>query len=127
MEEAAESVDPQQVARGADRLRAALGARLRSHDDVRLVMDPAGSLTPVLLQDSAEVAQRRPWVVLVFDVHERTGPVLGEWLRDIAFGEVHGTLPASVQIVLSGQGRLDARCWGDWLDLEVVPLTAGQR
>lgn len=117
------AADPQQVAQGADRLRAALGVRLRSHDDVRLVMDPVGSLTPVFLQDLAQVAQRRPWVVLVFDVYERTGPVLDEWLRDIAFGEVHGTLPANVQIVLSGWGRLDARCWGDWLDLVTeVPL-----
>ena len=111
------AVDPQQVVQGADRLRAALGARLRSHDDVRLVMDPVGGLTPVFLQDLAEVARRRPWVVLFYDVYERTGPVLDEWLRDIAFGEVHGVLPANVQIVLSGQGRLDARIWGDWLDL----------
>ncbi|MFG3093091.1 tetratricopeptide repeat protein [Streptomyces antibioticus] len=117
------AVDPQQVAQGADRLRAALGARLRSHDDVRLVMDPVRSLTPVFLEDLAEAARRRPWVVLIFDVYERTGPALDEWLRDIAFGEVHGTLPANVQIVLSGQGRLDARCWGDWLDLVTeVPL-----
>jgi tetratricopeptide (TPR) repeat protein len=117
------AVDPQQVAQGADRLRTALGTRLRSHDDVRLVMDPVRSLTPVFLQDLAEAARRRPWVVLVFDVYERTGPVLDEWLRDIAFGEVHGVLPANVQIVLSGQGRLDVRYWGDWLDLVTeVPL-----
>ncbi|MFI6645691.1 tetratricopeptide repeat protein [Streptomyces sp. NPDC050504] len=117
------AVDPQQLAQGADRLRAVLGARLRSHDDVRLVMDPVRALTPVFLQDLAEVTRRRPRVVLFFDVYERTGPVLDEWLRDIAFGEVHGPLPANVQIVLSGQGRLNARCWGDWLDLVTeVPL-----
>ncbi|MEU0646077.1 tetratricopeptide repeat protein [Streptomyces umbrinus] len=117
------AVDPQQVAQGADRLRAVLGARLRSHDDARLVMDPVRGLTPVFLEDLAEAARRRPWVVLFFDVYERTGPVLDEWLRDIAFGEVHGVLPANVQIVLSGQGRLDARSWGDWLDLVTeVPL-----
>jgi hypothetical protein len=117
------AVDPQQVAQGADRLWAALGARMRSHDDVRLVMDSVRSLTPVFLEDLAEAVRRRPWVVLFLDVYERTGPVLDEWLRDIAFGEVHGVLPANVQIVLSGQGRLDARCWGDWLDLVTeVPL-----
>ncbi|MDN3027858.1 tetratricopeptide repeat protein [Streptomyces sp. S.PB5] len=119
------AVDPQQVAQGADRLRAALGARLRSHDDVRLVMDPVRVLTPVFLEDLAEAARRRPWVVLLFDVYERTGAVLDEWLCDIAFGEVHGLLPANVQIVLSGQGRLAARNWGDWLDLVTeVPLEA---
>ncbi|WP_327434640.1 tetratricopeptide repeat protein [Streptomyces sp. NBC_01236] len=62
-------------------------------------------------------------MVLVFDVYERTGSGLDEWLRDIAFGEVHGVLPANVQIVLCGQGRLNVRYWGDWLDLVTeVPL-----
>ncbi|MFD8726077.1 tetratricopeptide repeat protein [Streptomyces sp. NPDC059629] len=117
------AVDPHQVAQGADRLRAALGARLRSHDDVRLVMDPVGVLTPVFLEELAEVARRRPRMVLFFDVYERTGAVLDAWLRDIAFGDVHGVLPANVQIVLSGQGRLDTRSWSDWLDLVTeVPL-----
>ncbi|CAM5441952.1 hypothetical protein SSPIM334S_01072 [Streptomyces spiroverticillatus] len=117
------AVDPQQVAQGADRLRAALGARLRSQDDVRLVLDPVRTLTPVFLEELAEAARKRPWLVLFFDVYERTGPALDEWLRDIAFDEVHGELPANVQLVLSGQGRLDARCWGDWLDLVAeVPL-----
>ncbi|WP_431969114.1 tetratricopeptide repeat protein [Actinacidiphila sp. bgisy160] len=117
------AVDPQQVALGAERLRAALTARLRSHDDARLVMEPVRTLTPVFLEDLAEGARRRPQVVLFFDVYERTGPVLDEWLRDIAFGESYGVLPANVQLVLSGQGRLDARCWGDWLDLITeVPL-----
>ncbi|MFJ2738858.1 tetratricopeptide repeat protein [Streptomyces sp. NPDC087440] len=117
------AVDPQQVAQGADRLRAALGSRLRSQDDVRLVLDPVRTLTPVFLEELAEAARKRPWVVLFFDVYERTGPALDAWLRDIAFDEVHGELPANVQLVLSGQGRLDARCWGDWLDLVAeVPL-----
>jgi hypothetical protein len=117
------AVDPQHVAQGADRVRAALGARLRSHDDVRLVMDPVPVLTPVFLEDLAEAARRRSRIVLFFDVYERTGPVLDEWLRDIAFGDVHGVLPANVQIVLSGQGRLAARSWSDWLDLVTeVPL-----
>lgn len=117
------AVDPQQVAQGADRLRAALGARLRSHDDVRLVMDPVRALTPVFLEELAESARQRPRMVLFFDVYERTGPVLDEWLRDIAFGDIHGVLPANVQIVLSGQGRLASQTWSDWLDLITeVPL-----
>ncbi len=119
----ANAVDPQQVAQGADRLRAALGARLRSHDDVQLVMDPVRALTPVFLADLAEAARRRSRMVLFFDVYERTGPVLDEWLRDIAFGDIHGVLPANVQIVLSGQGRLSTQSWSDWLDLVTeVPL-----
>lgn len=117
------AVDPQRIARGADRLRAMLSVRLRNHDDVRLVMSPVQVLTPVFLEDLAEVARRRPWVVLFFDVYERTGPVLDAWLRDVLVTTEYGELPVNVQVVLSGQGRLDARCWGDWLDLIAeVPL-----
>ncbi|MEV0009718.1 tetratricopeptide repeat protein [Streptomyces sp. NPDC047973] len=109
------AVDPQQVALGADRMRAALNTRLRSHDDVQLVMRPLSVLTPVFLEDLAEVAERCERVVLFFDVYERTAPVLDTWLRDIVFGDEYGGLPVNVQVVLSGQLRLDARIWGDHL------------
>ncbi|MFE9558254.1 hypothetical protein ACFYMW_09395 [Streptomyces sp. NPDC006692] len=59
-----------------DRLRAALSARPRSHDDVQLVLFPVRMLTPAFLQDLADAAERHPRVVLFFDVFERTGPVL---------------------------------------------------
>ncbi|MBM9503794.1 tetratricopeptide repeat protein [Actinacidiphila acididurans] len=121
------AMDPQQVAQqvtqGADRLRAAVGARLRSHDDVRLVVSPLRVLTPVFLQDLARAAEKRPWLVLFFDVFERTGPLLGEWLREVLVGEEHGELPLNVVAVLSGQGALDAAHWGDHRDLVCdVPL-----
>jgi len=109
------AVDPQQVALGADRMRSALNMRLRSHDDVQLVMNPVAALAPFFLDDLADVAERCERVVLFFDVYERTGPVLDVWLHDITFGEEHGSLPVNVQVVLSGQLRLDARTWGDRL------------
>ncbi|MFC8230924.1 tetratricopeptide repeat protein [Streptomyces sp. NPDC057287] len=109
------AVDPQQVALGADRVRAALNMRLRSHDDVHLVMNPLAVLAPVFLEDLADVAERCERVVLFFDVYERTGPVLDAWLHDIVFGEEYGGLPVNVQIVLSGQSGLDTRVWGDRL------------
>lgn len=109
------AVDPQQVALGADRVRSALNMRLRSHDDVQLVMNPVAALAPFFLDDLADVAERCERVVLFFDVYERTGPVLDGWLHDITFGEEHGSLPVNVQVVLSGQLRLDARTWGDRL------------
>ncbi|MFI0976431.1 tetratricopeptide repeat protein [Streptomyces sp. NPDC021093] len=109
------AVDPQQLALSADRLRGTLNMRLRSHDDVQLVLNPVESLMPVFLEDLAEVAQRCERVVLFFDVYERTGPVLDAWLQDIIFGEGHEGLPVNVQIVLSGRPRLDPRSWGDRL------------
>ncbi|MCD9880867.1 tetratricopeptide repeat protein [Streptomyces guryensis] len=111
------ALNPQQLAQSADRVRVALSARLRSHDDVQLVMSPVRVLTPVFLKDLTEVAERRPWVVLFFDVYERTAPVLDEWLQDILVGEDYPELPVNVLAVLSGQGRLDVRWWGDHLDL----------
>jgi tetratricopeptide (TPR) repeat protein len=111
------AMDPQQLAQNADRMRVALSARLRNHADVQLVMSPVQILTPAFLEDLAEVAERRPWLVLFFDVFEQTGPVLDEWLRDILVGEAYPGLPVNVLAVLSGQGRLDALCWGDHLDL----------
>ncbi|MEV0485275.1 tetratricopeptide repeat protein [Streptomyces sp. NPDC050508] len=118
------AMDPQQLAQNADRMRVALSTRFRSHADVQLVMSPVQTLTPAFLEDLAEVAERRPWVVLFFDVFEQTGPVLDTWLRDILVGEAYPGLPLNVLAVLSGQGRLDTRCWGDHLDLVAeVPLT----
>lgn len=111
------AVDPNQVAAGADRVKAMIGAKLRSHEDVQLVLSPLQSLTPEFLQGIAEAAGRRPWVVLFFDTYERIGPVLDVWLRDMLVSDRYGQLPANVLVVLAGQSRLDTRCWGDWLDL----------
>ncbi|WP_329210361.1 hypothetical protein [Streptomyces sp. NBC_01708] len=115
------AVDPQQVALGADRVRAALTMRLRSHDDVQLVMNPVAALAPVFLEDLAEVAERCERVVLFFDVYERTGPLLDAWLHATVFGEEYGGLPVNVQVVLSGQLPLDTRVWGDRLGQVTSP------
>ncbi|MFB7076460.1 tetratricopeptide repeat protein, partial [Streptomyces sp. NPDC056308] len=111
------AVDASHVAAGADRLKAVLSARLRSHEDVRLVLSPLQVLTPVFLRGLADAARSRPWVVLIFDTYERTGPLLDTWLRDVLVSDRYGELPANVMLLLAGQSRLDPRCWGDWLDL----------
>ncbi|WP_369204084.1 tetratricopeptide repeat protein [Streptomyces sp. PU-14G] len=111
------ALDPNQVALGADRVKAALSARLRSHEDVHLVLSPLQALTPVFLRELGEVARDRPWVVLFFDTYERTGPLLDTWIRDLLVSDRYGDMPANVLVVLSGQSQLDGHCWGDWLDL----------
>lgn len=119
----ASAVNPQLVAAGMDRARAVLSARLRSADDVRLVLSPVEVLSPVLLEDLGAVVGRRPWVVLFFDTYERTAPLLDRWLRDVMVSEVYGEVPVNVVTVIAGQGRLDPVCWGDHLDLVCeVPL-----
>jgi tetratricopeptide (TPR) repeat protein len=117
------SVDPAPVAQAADRMRAAVGARMRSHEDVRLVLDPVGRLTPVFLEDLAGAASGLPWMVLIFDVYERSGPTLDDWLCAVAAAESTVELPLNVQIVVSGQGPLTSLCWEAVRDLTVdVPL-----
>ncbi|MFH9355530.1 tetratricopeptide repeat protein [Kitasatospora sp. NPDC017646] len=111
------AVDAKEIAAGADRVKAVLSARLRSHEDVQLVMSPLQVLTPVFLRDLAEAARRRPWLVLFFDTYERIGPLLDEWLRNTLVSDRYGDMPANVLVVLAGQGQLNRQCWEDWLDL----------
>ncbi|MFF7588838.1 tetratricopeptide repeat protein [Kitasatospora purpeofusca] len=111
------ALDPNQIALGADRIRAMLSSRLRSHEDVQLVMDPIKALTPTFLRDVGEVSRSQPWIVLFFDAFERTSQILDSWLCDLLFSEEYGPTPANVIVVVAGQGKLDARHWGDWLSV----------
>ncbi|MET9899640.1 tetratricopeptide repeat protein, partial [Streptomyces sp. NPDC006446] len=111
------ALDAQHIATGADRLYALAAARLRNHDDVQLVTAPEKILTPKFVTEISEIAARRPWVILFFDTYEQTAPWLDHWLGDLLFTDAHGHLPITVQVVLSGQGQLQTRCWGDKLDM----------
>ncbi|WP_407565511.1 tetratricopeptide repeat protein [Streptomyces sp. 184] len=118
------AMDPQQVAQSLDRWRAALSTRLRSHDDVQLVLSPLQALTPAFLDDLRAVATAVPWIALFFDTYERTGPVLDAWLCDVMTSDRYGALPANLVVTRAGQQRLDPARWpaGDFaaeLELEV--------
>ncbi|MFF0559605.1 tetratricopeptide repeat protein [Streptomyces sp. NPDC004266] len=117
------ALDPGQIAEGADRLRTVLSARLRSHDDVRLVLDPLSVLTPVFVTEVGRIATEVPWVALFLDTYERTAPFLDRWLCDLLAGERYGALPGNVVVTLAGQRSLDPVHWADWADLVVdLPL-----
>ncbi|MGW7689452.1 tetratricopeptide repeat protein [Streptomyces asiaticus] len=124
------AAEPDRVAQAADRARAKLSARLRSHDDVDLVISPLDALTPAFLRDVGEVAASVPWVAWFFDTYERTGPLLDLWLRDVMFEGRYGSLPANAVVTLAGQGTLAPRCWADYADLVVdlplVPFTEAE-
>ncbi|WP_107451205.1 ATP-binding protein [Streptomyces sp. RTd22] len=118
------AAEPDRIAQAADRARAKLSTRFRSHDDVDLVMSPLGVLTPAFLSEVAEAAASVPWVAWFFDTYERTGPLLDTWLRDVMIEGRYGSLPANAVVTLAGQGMLDPRCWGDYADLVAdIPLT----
>ncbi|MFF3754606.1 tetratricopeptide repeat protein [Streptomyces sp. NPDC002018] len=122
--------DPGQVAEGADRLRAAVAARLRGHEDTELVLSPLRVLTPVLVSEIRRVGADAPWIALFFDTYERTGPYLDVWLRDLITTERYGALPDHVVITLAGQRRLDPLRWGDYTDvvtdLPLEPFTESE-
>ncbi|MFI0215751.1 tetratricopeptide repeat protein [Streptomyces lydicus] len=119
------ALDARQMARGADRLRGLLSARLRNHDDVELVMEPVAALTPVFVREMGAVADDVPWLALFFDTYERTGPLLDTWLRDVLVSDRYGPLAPNVVVTLAGQTALDHRCWADHLDcVAALPLDA---
>ncbi|MFE5486089.1 tetratricopeptide repeat protein [Streptomyces sp. NPDC056527] len=108
---AAAALDVDQLARGADRMRAVVSSRFRNHHDAELVLDPLRVLTPAFVQGLAEAADRHSWVVLFFDTWERTEPFLDAWLRSVVLDDDHGDLPLNVVVVISGQAAPVAREW----------------
>ncbi|MDQ0489870.1 hypothetical protein QO019_004747 [Streptomyces thermodiastaticus] len=123
-------LDPEQLAHGADRLRTVLAARFRSHEDVRLVLDPASVLTPVLADELDAVAADVPWLVLLLDTYERTGPFLDAWLHDLLTTDRYGVLPDTVVVVTAGQHPADPARWGTFADfmtsLPLQPFTEAE-
>ncbi len=113
------ALDTDRLAEGADRLR----ARFRSQEDAQLVLSPERVLTPVLLTELAGAADAVPWIVLLLDTYERTGPFLDPWLHDVMTTDRHGALPANVVVVTSGQHPFDTARWGSFADFRTdLPL-----
>ena len=113
------AIDARSAAEDVDKLRVYLARKLRSHDDVQLLMSPAEVLTPALVNDLN--ALKRP-LALFFDTYERTSPFLDQWLRDLLAGK-YGSLPAEIVFVVAGQRPLDLNLWGDYLSIRVdLPL-----
>ncbi|MFE9973218.1 tetratricopeptide repeat protein [Streptomyces hirsutus] len=123
-------LDPAQLAQGADRLRAGLSARFRSHEDVQLVLSPESALTPVLVDELSDAAADVPWAVLLLDTYEQTGRFLDGWLHDLMTTDRHGLLPATIVVVTAGQRRADPARWSGFADhmtaLPLAPFTEAE-
>ncbi|MFB7499206.1 tetratricopeptide repeat protein [Streptomyces sp. NPDC056161] len=118
------TVDAEQVAQGADRLRANLGARFGNHEDVQIVLSPERVLTPAFLAGLADAVATAPWAVLFFDTYERTGPFLDGWLHDVMTTDRYGVLPAETVVVTAGQRPFATAHWGALADfMSDLPLT----
>ncbi|MCF2535335.1 tetratricopeptide repeat protein [Streptomyces sp. FB2] len=124
------AIDAAQVAQSTDRARAALGARFRNHDDVRLVLEPLEVLTPVFLRELNEVAGRHAWIALFFDTYEQSSPFLDPWLLDLVTTDRYGRLPANLVVTLAGQYGPDPARWGDYAgfvtEFAVEPFTESE-
>jgi hypothetical protein len=82
-------LDDPAVIEGADRLRKYLADRLRSHEDVRLLLSPTEVLSPLFAQDLADIGQQRQ-LALFLDTYERTGSFLDPWLLAMLDGDRYG-------------------------------------
>jgi len=100
--------------------------RLRSHEDVRLLLSPAEVLSPLFVQDLAELGQQRQ-LALFLDTYERTGSFLDPWLLDLLDGERYGDLPDTLTVTIAGQYPLDPNRWAPYhgllADLPLEPFT----
>lgn len=121
-------LNPDVVAEQADRLRVYLSRKLKSQQDVRLLLAPVDELTPVFAADLRAVAEEQP-LALLFDTFERTGAFLNQWLLDL-LSDRHGGLPPDLVLVVAGQHPLDVNVWGDYLgircDIALEVFTDGE-
>ncbi|GAA3440353.1 tetratricopeptide repeat protein [Kutzneria kofuensis] len=113
------AIDARSAAEDVDKLRVFLSRKLRSHDDVQLLLSPSEVLTPALVRDLGAVDKP---LALFFDTYERTSPFLDQWLRDLLAGK-YGPLPPEIVFVVAGQRPLDLNLWGDYLSVRTdLPL-----
>lgn len=118
----AEELDADALADQVDRLRVFLSRRFRNHDDVQLLLNPVGALTPVFLRELNEAAEDGP-VALFFDTYERTAGYLEPWLLEVLLGVRYGALPGNLALCVSGQLPLDVNRWGEYLSIRAdMPL-----
>lgn len=102
-------VDEDEVADLAGEFTAYLARKLRNRDDVNLVLDPVGTLTPLFLDDLTGIARDR-LVALFFDTYENSSDVLDPWLRRVLAGD-YGYAPRNILIVIAGRDELDRNHW----------------
>jgi tetratricopeptide (TPR) repeat protein len=105
---AAGAVDESLAAEQVDRLREFIATKIRSRDDVELMMDPLAGLTPQFVRDLNSLGAHG--VVLFIDTYERTAIFLDDWLRSLFSGR-YGDVSGAVSLVVAGQFRLDRTYW----------------
>jgi tetratricopeptide (TPR) repeat protein len=86
--------------------------KIKNQDEVRLVLEPVETLTPVFLTDLRQMAEERT-IALFFDTYERTSEHLDAWLRDLMEGRF-GDVPGDILLVIAGRHELDRNHWSPY-------------
>jgi hypothetical protein len=102
-----------QLADLAGEFSAYLFRKLKSSDDVSLLLRPIEVLTPLLL--NALRASNKS-MFLVVDTFEDTRTWTDEWLRNIIEGH-YGQAPAGLTVCIAGQFELDRNTWAPFESL----------
>jgi tetratricopeptide (TPR) repeat protein len=86
-------------------------SRWSNKDEVQLLREPEKKLTP-LFMELLNQAGREKRLVVMFDIFEQTGKLLGPWLLDL-FNIRYGRVSTRVSFIISGRDQLDQH----WTDL----------
>ncbi len=101
-------IDENAAASHAAELATYLTKKLSNKDDIAIVRDPIAILTPLFVEDLAEVESKH--VGIFFDTFERNSAVLDPWLRSVLQGE-YGDLSTNVIVGIAGQHELSPTTW----------------
>ncbi len=86
--------------------------KVRSKDEVQLILQPVEVLSPLFLADLRKVGEEHP-LALFFDTYERTCQYLDPWLRSVLEGR-HGDVPPDIVLVVAGREELDHNLWAPY-------------
>ena len=102
-----------------------IAKKLTNKDEIRLMLEPVQTLTPLFLDDLRNVAKKRS-IGLFFDTYEHTGAYLDDWLRSLLQGR-YGALPPNIALAIAGRRQLNWQQWelfdGLLVRLELEPFT----
>ena len=88
-----------------------IARKIGNKDEVKLVLSPEETLTPLFVRDLHDIAAKKQRLALFFDTYEKTCPFLESWLLKLLEG-VYGDLPLDITIAIAGRDKLNADRWG---------------
>lgn len=104
-------VDPEAVGNQMGEWAAFVASKLTNKDEIRLMLDPAGVLTPLFLDGVKKVSESNP-VMLLFDTFEDTSDALEPWILELIKG-AYGDVPTSLIAAIAGRDRPSPNLWGE--------------